>query len=141
MLVAVAALFLMQLAPAILASSSSSSSSVPPLNVAPHCSFFLGKSQVVDDRGHLCDWSAGWNASLGCCPASFSSAAQHCALHCPGNAPAPGLVHCCASYESCVSCCVARGTIFRICLRNCRFSSREIDGISFKGKEHHFCFH
>jgi hypothetical protein len=96
------------------------------------CDFHLGKQYVVDDRGRVCEWDTSWNRATGCC-ADVATRRDACAT-CVGS---PLL--CCEEYEECVACCLARGTMFKWCLGNCRFSSRNIEGIKFKQPSRKYC--
>ena len=125
-LVAVGLLFVLQLLPAALVRPAA------PRTRDGRCEHFLGREMVVDEWGRTCAWETDWQEETGCCRD-------------PGAAPAPCercLNQCCREYHDCVSCCVSQGTIFKVCLRNCRFSSREVDGIQFKSRlrDRHFCF-
>jgi hypothetical protein len=98
------------------------------------CQYHLGKQFVVDDRGQLCEWDSSWNRVTGCCEVREERAKTDACSACSGS---PLL--CCHEYEECVACCQARGTIFKWCLGNCRFSSRNIDGIKFKQPSRKYC--
>ena len=102
------------------------------------CDFHLGKQFVVDDQGRLCEWASSWNRATGCCSSLPVEDEQpprpDVCVACRGS---PLL--CCSEYEECVACCQARGTIFKWCLGNCRFSSRNIDGIKFKQPDRKYC--
>ncbi len=100
----------------------SSASSLPPKD---GCEHVLGRELVVDDHARVCLWdSPNWNRKSGCC---LTDLVDECAS-CSGS---PFL--CCERYESCVACCQQRGTAFKFCLQNCRFSSKNVEGIRFKG--------
>lgn len=111
------------------------------------CEHFLGRKYVADDRGRLCLWDGGWNGVTGCCNSSAGRVVEDeedeegeeddhgdvCSL-CEGS---PLL--CCPTYERCLACCQRHGTLFKWCLSNCRFSSRNVAGIKFKQPQRKFC--
>lgn len=101
-------------------------SATAPAAAKSSCMYFLGRELVVDDQGVVCLWdSPQWNRTTGCC-AGAGSAVDECGV-CSGS---PFL--CCPMYERCVACCQQRGTTFKFCLQNCRFSSKSVEGIKFK---------
>jgi hypothetical protein len=131
LLYAVALLLVLRFAPSILWPSFLRNRSATPSSVAGNCEYFLGRELVVDDRGRVCLWdSANWNRTTGCCVTMPS--VDECSS-CNGT---PFL--CCDQYEKCVACCQQRGTAFKFCLQNCRFSSKNVEGIRFKGPRR-FC--
>ena len=97
-----------------------------------------GKELLVDSRGVVCD-RQDIDADSGCCAAGLDRLSCRSCRH---------DLHCCHSYEYCISCCIARQTdalqdslqTFGQCAAVCRTSSASIKHGNVYKHTYHHCY-